>query len=82
MACPRYRVPYTDRDIRVVDFSGLSRTEKNAALKDANDARCTCGCGLTLAQRVATDPMCPIRDDNIRRIARLVEQYRGTRPGS
>src|SRR5882672_9935339 len=66
-------IAYSDRDLTVVDFSALSRTEKNHALEAANLARCTCGCGMTLAQCVATDSTCPVRDGNIDRIKRMVD---------
>jgi hypothetical protein len=75
-------VPYTDRDIAVVDFSELSRSEKNAALVAANGARCTCGCGMTLARCVSTDSTCPIRDGNIAKIRKMVEDAREPRQGS
>jgi hypothetical protein len=75
-------IAYSDRDLAVVDFSGLSRSEKNNALEAANRARCTCGCGMTLAQCVATDSTCPVRDGNIDRIKRLVEQAKEPRPAS
>jgi hypothetical protein len=32
------------------------------------------GCGMTLAQCVATDSTCPVREDNITRIRRIVDQ--------
>jgi hypothetical protein len=34
--------------------------------------RCPCGCGLGLAQCVATDSTCPIREENIERIKKMV----------
>lgn len=75
-------VAYTDRDIQAVDFSDLSRNERNTALKAANQARCPCGCGMTLAQCVATDSTCPLRDDNIQKIRRMVELAKDPRPRS
>ena len=69
-------IAYTDRDIAVVDFSMLSAKDKNIALETANRARCTCTCGMTLAQCVATDSTCPVRNDNIDRIKRMVEEAR------
>ena len=69
-------IAYTDRDIAVVDFSMLGPKEKNNALEAANRARCTCGCGMTLAQCVATDSTCPVRNDNIDKIKRIVEEAR------
>ena len=67
-------VAYGESAIKVVDFSGLNAAQKRHALEDANTARCTCGCGMTLAQCVATDSTCPIREDNIAQIRRIVEQ--------
>jgi hypothetical protein len=67
-------IAYTDKDLAVVDFSDLNSKEKRTALEAANAARCTCGCGMTLAQCVATDSTCPLRDGNITRIRGLVAQ--------
>jgi SEC-C motif len=65
-------VPYDDKKIAVVNFSGLNASQKKVALRAANAARCTCGCGMTLAQCVSTDSSCPIRTDNIARIKEMV----------
>ena len=67
-------VPYDDRAIAVVDFSSLDAKAKKTALQAANRARCTCGCGMQLAQCVATDSTCPIRTDNIEKIKTMVRQ--------
>ena len=67
-------VAYTDQDIKVVDFSSLDARQKRSALEAANQARCTCGCGMTLAQCVATDSTCPVREGNIDRIKVMVRQ--------
>ena len=67
-------VAYTDQDIKVVDFSSLDARQKRSALEAANQARCTCGCGMTLAQCVAIDSTCPVREDNIDRIKVMVRQ--------
>jgi hypothetical protein len=67
-------VAYSDKDIGVVDFSSLDATQKRSALEAANQARCTCGCGMTLAQCVATDSTCPVREGNIDRIKVMVQQ--------
>ena len=67
-------VPYDDRAIAVVDFSSLDSKAKKAALQAANRARCACTCGLQLAQCVATDSSCPIRNENIERIKTMVRQ--------
>jgi hypothetical protein len=69
-------VAYTDKQLVVVDFSDLTSAQKNTALEAANTARCTCGCGMTLAQCVATDSTCPLRDGNIDRIKGMVAQAR------
>ena len=65
-------VPFDEDAIGVVDFSALSGPQKRIALQTANGARCTCGCGMTLAQCVATDSTCPVRSDNIDRIKDMV----------
>ena len=65
-------VPYDERAIGVVNFSDLSPKARKAALKAANDARCSCGCGLGLAECVSTDKSCPIRESNIERIRTMV----------
>jgi hypothetical protein len=67
-------IAYSDKDLAVVDFSNLSSKEKRTALEAANAARCTCGCGMTLAQCVATDSTCPLRTGNIDRIKGMVAQ--------
>lgn len=62
-------VAYGERALQgAINFSGFTSSQKRTALKEANAARCTCGCGMTLAQCVATDSTCPIRSDNIARI--------------
>jgi hypothetical protein len=66
-------IAYGERELGVVNFSDLSSTGKRSALKAANLARCSCGCGMTLAQCVATDSTCPVRDGNIDRIKTMVK---------
>ena len=65
-------IAYSDKDLPTIDFSDLNAKEKRTALEAANSARCTCGCGMTLAQCVATDSTCPRRDGNIDRIKDMV----------
>ena len=73
-------VPYGEAAIAVVNFSSLDSGQKRKALQAANQARCTCSCGMTLAQCVATDSTCPVRESNIDRIRALVrEAERDTR---
>ena len=67
-------IAYGEAEIKVVDFSGLDAAQKRSALEAANAARCTCGCGMTLAQCVATDSTCPVREDNIAQIRKIVDQ--------
>jgi hypothetical protein len=67
-------VAYSDADIAVVDFSMLTSAGKRSALQAANRARCSCGCGMTLAQCVATDSTCPIREENVRTIRTMVRE--------
>jgi hypothetical protein len=72
-------IAYGEAEIKVVDFSGLDAKQKHSALVSANEERCNCGCGMTLAQCVATDSTCPIRDDNIAQIRRIVDQAQRTK---
>jgi hypothetical protein len=67
-------IAYGERELSVVNFSDLTSDGKRAALKEANAARCTCGCGMTLAQCVATDMSCPVREGNIDRIRTMVRK--------
>ena len=67
-------VAYNEEAIRVVDFSALTSRQKRTALEEANNARCSCGCGMGLAQCVATDSTCPIRDSNIDKITSMVQR--------
>jgi hypothetical protein len=69
-------VPYDDRAIGVVDFSGLTSSQKREALQAANRSRCPCGCSMNTAQCVATDSTCPLRDDNIQKIRNMVREAR------
>jgi hypothetical protein len=69
-------IAYDDADIAVVDFTDLSARQKRTALEAANGARCTCGCGMTVAQCVSTDSTCPLRDTNITRIKGMVADAR------
>jgi hypothetical protein len=67
-------VAWDEDDIRVVDFSSLTDSARRTALRRANSARCTCGCGMNMAQCVATDMTCPIRDRNIDAIRTMVRE--------
>jgi hypothetical protein len=71
-------VAFDEEDIAVVDFSDLSSDQKQTALEAANGARCTCGCGMTVAQCVSTDSTCPIRQTNIDRIKGMIANARST----
>jgi hypothetical protein len=73
-------IAYGEAEIKVVDFSGLDATQKRGALEKANAAHCNCGCGMTLAQCVATDSTCPIRQDNVDTIKKLVNDAARTTP--
>ena len=72
-------IAYGDAEIKVIDFSGLDARQKRDALEAANAARCTCGCGMTLAQCVATDSTCPIRETNVEKIKNLVNDAARTK---
>lgn len=43
-----------------VDLAGLSSAGQMEALKQLNTEKCTCGCGLTVAQCLVDDPNCAI----------------------
>lgn len=45
-------------EIPGVDLSGLSPANQVEALKQLNSEKCTCGCGLTVAQCLVDDPSC------------------------
>ena len=68
--------PFDADDLAIVDFTVLNASEQRTALRAANGARCTCGCGMTLAQCVATDMSCPVRDRNIDRLKTIVQEAR------
>jgi len=72
-------IAYGETEIKVVDFSGLDAKQKRGALESANAARCTCGCGMTLAQCVATDSTCPIRATNVEKIRTMVSNAARTK---
>jgi hypothetical protein len=67
-------VAWDEDDIRVVDFSSLTPAARRSALRRANTTRCTCGCGMNLAQCVATDMTCPVRERNIEAIRTMVRE--------
>jgi len=67
-------IAYNERDLTDIDFSVLNADQKRAALVEANADRCTCGCGMALAQCVATDMTCPIRTGNITKIRGMVQK--------
>jgi hypothetical protein len=74
-------VPWDEEDIRVVDFSSLTPDAKRTTLRRANNARCICGCGMNLAQCVATDSTCPIREKNIEAIRTMVREAGSAKGG-
>ena len=67
-------VAYGERQLVAIDFSSLSEEQKHAALVEANQGRCDCGCGMGLAQCVSTDRSCPIRQGNIAKIRGMVQK--------
>ena len=71
-------IAYSDKDLTMIDFSDLSPQAKRTALEGANDARCPCGCGMTLAQCVATDSTCPMRNAHIDLIKGMVARARAS----
>ena len=75
-------IAYNERDLTDVDFTPLNAQQKRAALIEANADRCTCGCGMALAQCVATDMTCPVRDGNITKIRGMVQKALNSGGGS
>jgi len=75
-------IAYGERQLTAIDFSSLTSDQKHSALVEANGARCTCGCGMTLAQCVATDMTCPVRTDNITKIRGMVQKALNSGGGS
>jgi len=60
-----------------VDFSGLTPSQKKEALKRMNMEKCTCGCGMTIAQCRLNDSSCPISKALA---AKIVKEMRDGRP--
>ena len=75
-------IAYTERHLPDIDFTSLNPEQKRAALVEANADRCTCGCGMALAQCVATDMTCPVRTGNITKIRGMVQKALNSGGGS
>jgi hypothetical protein len=75
-------IAYTERHLADIDFASLNAEQKRAALVEANTDRCTCGCGMGLAQCVATDTTCPLRTGNITKIRGMVQKALNSGGGS
>ena len=75
-------ITYTERHLPDIDFTSLNPEQKRAALVEANSDRCTCGCGMALAQCVATDMTCPVRTGNITKIRGMVQKALNSGGGS
>ena len=75
-------IAYNERDLTDIDFTSLNAQQKRAALVEANGDRCTCGCGMALAQCVATDMTCPVRSGNITKIRGMVQKALNSGGGS
>ena len=75
-------IAFNERDLIDIDFSSLNAEQKRAALVEANADRCTCGCGMALAQCVATDMTCPVRSGNITKIRGMVQKALNSGGGS
>ena len=78
----RPSIAYNERDLTDIDFTSLNAEQKRAALIEANADRCTCGCGMQLAQCVATDMTCPVRTSNITKIRGMVQKALSSGGGS
>jgi hypothetical protein len=81
-ALSRPTIAFNERDLPDIDFASLNSDQKRAALLEANADRCTCGCGMALAQCVATDMTCPVRTGNITKIRGMVQKALNSGGGS
>jgi hypothetical protein len=81
-ALSRPTIAFNERDLPDIDFTSLSGEQKRATLIEANTDRCTCGCGMGLAQCVATDMTCPVRTGNITKIRGMVQKALNSGGGS
>ncbi|MCH7761222.1 SEC-C domain-containing protein [candidate division TA06 bacterium] len=64
-------------DIPGVILIALSEGQKKTVLDRANREICNCGCNLTLASCIITDPGCPLVADHKSKIQSYVTQARG-----
>ena len=71
-------IAYGENRLPMINFSDLTADQKRAALEEANEERCPCGCGMTLAQCVATDETCPMRSAHIDLIRSMVARARAS----
>jgi hypothetical protein len=71
-------IAYGENRLPMINFSDLTAAQKDAALEEANEERCPCGCGMTLAQCVATDETCPMRSAHIDLIRGMVARARAS----
>ncbi len=72
-------IAYGESEIKIIDFSGLDAKQKRGVLEAANAARCNCGCGMTMAQCIATDSTCPIRESNVDKLKAMVNDAARTK---
>ena len=61
-------------------FAGLEQTgpltasQRSWVVQMANQEKCACGCGYTLAACLKTDEQCPIREKNLARVKELSQK--------
>jgi len=60
-----------------LDVSGVPAGALKQILLDANHRNCECGCGMTVAQCLVTDPTCPNRGRLFAELQKTVHQARG-----
>ncbi len=63
-----------------VSFAGLTAAQKQAALKRMNSERCSCGCGLTIAQCRISDESCTTSQKLAANIVREIRSGRAQSP--
>jgi hypothetical protein len=62
-----------------LDLGGIAEEDRRQLLLDANHSHCECGCGMTVAQCLVTDPDCPNRENLFAELRRKAELLRKSR---
>lgn len=57
--------------------AGLAPEKKRRVVEQANQERCSCRCGYTVASCLKLDSRCPLRSKNLARVDEFIRQARG-----